>query len=335
MPRNSEKLGIPSTVGITAKNVGDFLLYAAGKSDQIRSALVKSLVTLGTWFPVIPRMTDRELVNAIRVAELGASRHGHGTKEQSAWLSARQSVEALLRHQLIYRPPLLAEDVAAAKRTIRIAAAHFEVELSVLEPDLSRLERERDVPRKLNLILNKTPHWVRAKMLRRVRKNLQGIDRDKLHRGKRFGEHHHRVLAAIMLLHKCGVTKEKARQQVAEVLFGFRRKIEADSLRALETRYRKTCKPRTLGSLGDPHVYRALELNPAAVVSTAVGRPDAFVPPESLPLVWLEHLGQFLLDRRMQQKAPDFLADLLSPELKCEWQKIHLEFQKATSGKLG
>lgn len=140
------------------------------------------------------------------------------------------------------------------------------------------------------------------------------------------------MIAAILLLVRCGATKEEARQQVVGALYQWGIRLESDSLKALETRYRKTGKFTKLGALDDPQKYRKMGLDPEAVVSTASGRADAFIPPENLPGFWLERLGRFLMDRRVRDD-PRFVADLLSEHLKGAWRQMVQEFS-ATANSL-
>lgn len=169
---------------------------------------------------------------------------------------------------------------------------------------------------------------VRTKTLRDLGKDLQGKGAREAHRGRRFSEFDQRILAAIMLLHYCQKTKEEARERVAVLLASYGKKLEVDSLTALEARYRKTCKPTKLGALGDPEEYRKQGLDPNVVVSRAAGRPDAFIPPARLPESWLKRLGWFLLDRRVRQDPPDFLVDLLSPRRRSDWTKCLSQFHR-------
>ncbi len=333
MPRNSKKRRFPSGVKVTAENVGDFLFYAAKNSEPIRLALVKALLVPGTWFPAIPQIPDRDLVTALRVADLGGSHWGSRTPQHNAWMRAREALAAMLRSQMHHRPPFLVEDIRVAMRTIRLTAAYYRMDITTLEADFPRLERERDILKNLEkeLIQQEKEPEVRMKMLAEVREDLQGKRAREPRRGRRFSEHDQRILAGIMLLHCCGATKDQARERVAALLANYDKQVEADSLRALETRYRKTGKFTKLGALGDPERYRQLGFDPNAVVSRADRRPDAFIPPEKLPGFWLARLGWFLLDRRVRQDPPDFLADLLSPRLRSDWRKCLSQFPSSAA----
>jgi hypothetical protein len=328
MPRNSKKRRFPSEVEVTTENVGDFLFCAAKNSEPIRSVLVKALVAPGTWFPILPQISDRDLVTAIRVTDLGSVHWGYRTPQHDAWVKVREALVTLLRSQVHNRSPLSVKDVGVAILVFRLAASYYKLDIKSLETDFSRIERDRDVLRKLEmeLIQKGIVPEVRTKMLTKLREALQGKDARQPRRGRRFSEHDQRILAAIMLLHCCHTTKEEGRERVAVLLASYGKKLEADSLRALETRYRKACRPTKIGALGDPENYRQTGIDPYAVVSRAVGRPDAFVPPEKLPEFWLERIGWFLLDRRVQQDPPGFLAELLSPRLRSEWIKCLSQF---------
>jgi hypothetical protein len=307
MPRNSKKRRFPSKVVVTTKNVGDFLFYAAKNSKPIRSALVKVLMAPGTWFPALPQIPDRDLVTAIRFTDFGTVHWGYRTPQHDAWLKVREALVTLLRNQVHNRPSLSGKDVGVAIRVFRLAASYYKLDIKSLENDFPRLESERDVPKKLEmeLIQKEIEPEIRTKMLMELRKDLQGKGVRRPRRGRRFSEHDQRILAAIVLLHCCGITKDEARERIAVLLASYGKKLEADSLRALETRYRKTCKPTKLD---------------------AIGRPDAFIPPERLPEFWLERLGWFLLDRRVRQDPPDFFADLLSLRLRSDWKRCLSQF---------
>lgn len=159
-----------------------------------------------------------------------------------------------------------------------------------------------------------------------VRRDLMGKTKRTPHRGRRFDEHDHRKLAGIMLLVHLNTSKSKAYEQIAAALFDWKITLEAESLRSLETRYQKKCRPRKLGSLLALGNLRAAGLDSEAVVWTGSGRPDTFVVLENLPRFWLEKLGWFLLDQRTRTNPPAFIAHLLSNDLKAEWDKAKRNF---------
>ncbi len=328
MPRNSKKRRFPSGIKVTAENVVDFLFYAAKISEPIRSALVKALVSPGTWFPALPKIPDRDLVTAIRATGLASAYSNYRTPQHDTWLKMREVLVAVLRLQLHNRPPLSVKDIGVAIRVIKLTASYYKLDTTILESDFQQLERDHDVLKKLRMeIIQKgiVPE-VRTNMLVEARKEFQGKGARQPRRGRRFSEQDQRILAAIMLLHCCRATKEEAREQVADSLANYERQLQADSLRALETRYRKTCNPTTLGALCGPEKCRQLGFEPNAVVSRATGRPDAFIPPEKLPGFWLQQLGQFLLDPRVRHDPPDFMAHILSQRLEAAWEGCRVAF---------
>lgn len=329
MSHNSPLGRIPYGGRITPENVGDFLLFAAQNSDLIRAALVKALVAPGTWFPAIPQISDRDLVTAIRVTGLALSRCGIDTPEDKAWLKLRNLLIATLRLQI--RPALLVEDIRRARKTIKAVAEHFLVTTDGLESELSQIEKDHDILKKAekDLLKSGVSENMQKKRLRQLCDALRGKGSRQPKRGRRFDEHDQRKLAAVMLLVRCETTKEKTRQQVADALYECGVQLEADSLRALETRYRKTCRPAKLGSLQDAEECRKAGLDPEAVVSTAKGRPDAFIPRENLPGLWLERLGWFRLDHQIAANPPAFVAHLFSDDLKAEWARVRQNFFKA------
>jgi len=147
-------------------------------------------------------------------------------------------------------PPLfVALDIKQARRTIETVARFYSLDITPLRKYLLRFELERDILRNPALGAATSGQIVRQPK-----------------RGRRFSEDERRRIAAVQLLVECGETKDSARTQVAGALYSHKVKIEADSLRRLEDRYRKRHRDYS-------------------------GRPDAFIPVEKLPVFWLERLS--------------------------------------------
>lgn len=327
MRRNSPSAAIPHGGVINPQNVGDFLLFAAQSSETIRAALVRSLVAPGIWFPTIPYISDRDLVTAIRVCSEASPRSLVNSPDYNRWLYLRNFLlVTTLSSQT--RPPLLPTDIRRATKAILAVAQHFQVNSDNLEGQLSQFEQDHDVLKKAeeDLLKASVSKRLRAKRLAQLRRDLMGKTKRTPHRGRRFNEHDHRKLAAIMLLVHLKTGKSKAYEQVARALFDWGITLEAESLRSLETRYQKTCRPRKLGSLQSPKKLRAARVDPEAVVWTGSGRPDAFIILENLPRFWLEKMGWFLLDQRTQTNPPEFIAQLLSSALKAELEQAKRGF---------
>jgi hypothetical protein len=288
--------------GVTAQNVGDFMLFAARNSEQVLSALVEALTDPipPTWLPPIPKISSRALMSTIRVAESCGT---PGTPDHKIWVRTRACLWNLLRINLLWNsPPLLPADIRVAKRVMRLVETLLGVEVAVLDPELRRLESDSPI-KKLRQALTESNVDQETKIaIKKEIESLQGVGGTRRpQRGRHISERNQRRLTAVVLLTHCGNGKARSRQRVAEALYAHGVTEEADSLRKLEQDYKKAHK----GS-----------------------RSDAYLSPQDLPVFWLERLGWLLMDRRIQGNPPEFCAALLSQRLGSEWRKILERFQQ-------
>jgi hypothetical protein len=199
---------------VTPDNVGEFLVYKAKSSPQIRSAIAEALLAPWPQPSRLPRCGGRDLLFALRVSAWGLDLCETETTRADAWFRIVRALLVLIQFQ--DQPPPSGKDVIRARPILEIAAEYCDIDLTVLEELLAGLiDAEIHVPN--------THHS---------------------HPGRRFSARDQRLLAAIMLFQECEETKQIARVTVSELLYTQGRKLEADSLERLEERYRRALKRR-------------------------------------------------------------------------------------------
>lgn len=214
MGRISKEDQIPSSEQTIQDELGGLLVRMAQRSSAIRMALVRVLVRPKPYFPSLPQIPDRDLVTAIRVTELLVS---HALSRGQAidvkrWDDMKERLTVLLRSQT--RPPLLRKHARVAKPVVKAACEYWRTDWNTLENDLNQYE---------NALLEKIP---------------QGPTQS--HRGRRFSEHHIRIVAAYELLRMCG--EKGAASRVVQFLSEWGVKMEADSVWKLVARYQAALK---------------------------------------------------------------------------------------------
>jgi hypothetical protein len=290
----------------------------------------------GNWNPEMSEIPDRDLVSAIRVADLAISDFDPGSPHQMAWLAARDHCVHLLRFQFLHRPPPTPKDVSALRRILKHASRHLHSHIQFLESDIDRVEKKHDrLGRVLDqLVAAEVSPTVQVETLRRMRAELRGKKVKKPQRGRRFSEHQLRILGAIMFLHECGLSKTSAYDVVASHLYNYGKEIEADSLRTLEQRYRNACKPRHMRELPALRNLREPGFDPEEIVGTG-GRADTSIVPENLAGLWLEQLGWFLLSPQVRVNPPPFLIPLIASNLKETWKELESSFDTQFGPSIG
>lgn len=307
------------------------MLYAAKESTALRTAILKALVAAPTWFPSLPRFSDRELVNTIRIVNLRVTETISDASKSNEWKRIRGRLVDLLRCQV--RPPLLRENAVEAGKVLKAAADFLQIAPRFLEKELPSLEDQFDILKRFEVSLSTQgiPSAVRVKMIGNAKQSLLGKGARNPRRGRRFAEHELRKLAAVMLLFQYGDSKEEARRQVVGCLSEWGEHVETDSLKALETRYRHTSNPRKMSEVLGIEKCKEAGIDPDSVTSTT-GRADAFIPLEKLPRYWLNHLGQFFLWGQKLEYRQGFCSGLFSPQLESQWRHQAQRFKKTNRG---
>ena len=178
-----------------------------------------------------PRIPDRELVTAIRVSESVLSNVLSDPDKAARWEALQRRLCQLVRFQNLARPLLTVRDYRAARRVVNILSESWGDDL---ETELKELEHHQLYDA-----------WDPEKRLGANWKTLLAQNPKKARRGRRFTEHHERIVACHRLLRKCA--EEDPGEKIAQILFDHGTKIEAASVDRIVQRYAATPKFDTGG----------------------------------------------------------------------------------------
>lgn len=218
MPRISKKARFPSGSSPDPERVGDYLLDAAKRFPEVRMAMAKALLRPSSFFRFdTPRISNRELATAIRVAELVISSSLSDNRKSERWKGVQNGFVALLRHQISVLPPLLQKDVDVTRRVLDCLPDSWVSDRDSLRKDLQQFRQTR---------LPRLPP--------------RGLP----HRGRWFSGHSQRTVAAYQLLRVCG--EKRNADKVAALLYQHGKEMQADNVTRLVSRYRAALnKPGT------------------------------------------------------------------------------------------
>jgi hypothetical protein len=215
MSRNSKEKAIPSRRIITPDNVGEVLFEEAKKSKVVCLKVGTILTQPGHLLPRIPRLPDRELVNAARVFELACSDSGLGTETEKLWHEVREKTFHLIRLQTFHKPPLLRRDIFRAIRVLKSANEYWNLNVGPIQTSLTAF----------------------------AARHLTTIPKGAPRRGNRISEHHQRVVAALELFRICRIPR--AAETVARLLYNSGVNLSEDGVRRVEGRYKKALNKGT------------------------------------------------------------------------------------------
>lgn len=215
MSRNSKETPIPSPRFITPDNVGEILLEEAKKSRLVCLKVGAVLTEPDYLLPRIPRLPDRELVNAARVFELACSDSGLGTETEKLWHEVRNRTFELIRLQYFHKAPLLRSDVFRAIRVLTTANKYWNLNVGPIQAALRMF----------------------------ATRQMETIPKGAPRRGNRVSAHHQRVVAALELLRICRIPR--AAEEVAKLLYDSGVILSSDGVRQIEARYKKALNKGT------------------------------------------------------------------------------------------
>ncbi len=195
------------------------LLDAAKRDKTLRYKLASFLMD-GSLFRShrTPRIPDRELVIAIRVAGDVLSKSLSNPDKARRWEALRDRLYQLVSFQELARPPLLPGGAQIAHRVIRSMAEGWRLNLNHVLMELQEHER---MMLDWKAILKKGPK-PRAK------------------RGRRMGERQKDIVGAYEFLRAC--EERKPAEITAKLLHRLGVKMEADSVPPLVRRYERSLK---------------------------------------------------------------------------------------------